>query len=165
VDLIRYNGVVNLRSLNEHFQITRDALRSWLIAQAYDALIVGLIWLAGLLLIGVPFAPLWALVAALFQFVPLIGTVFALIGPLAAGLITGGGTLMLYVLVLYAFIALLDGFVLQPLLVRRTARVPVWASILAPLVLGALLNVWGVVLSIPLLAVIYAYRARPWQAP
>jgi predicted PurR-regulated permease PerM len=43
---------------------------------------------------------------------------------------------------------------------KRTARIPVWASILTPLVLGVFLNVWGVVLSIPLLAVIYAYRER-----
>jgi predicted PurR-regulated permease PerM len=43
---------------------------------------------------------------------------------------------------------------------KRTAKVPMWASILAPLVLGFVIPFWGVLLAAPLLAVVYAYRAR-----
>ena len=63
-------------------------------------------------------------------------------------------------LVLYAIIALLDGLLLQPYIMRRTAKVPVWASVLAPIVLGVLWPFWGVLVAAPLLAVFYAYRAR-----
>ncbi len=144
----------------EHAQITGDALKRWLIATAQDALAVGLLWLAGLVIIGVPWAPLWALLGAAFQFVPNIGPVFALIGPAIAAVITGGGMKFLYVLMLYAVIAVTDGLVLQPYLMKRAARVPIWASILAPIVLGLFLSFWGVLIAAPLLAVIYAYRAR-----
>ena len=65
---------------------------------------------------------------------------------------------MFYVLILYAVMVMTDGFVLQPLLMKRSARVPIFATIAAPFVLGSLLSFWGVVLSAPLLAVIYAYR-------
>ncbi|MBI3896592.1 MAG: AI-2E family transporter [Acidobacteria bacterium] len=146
--------------IREHFRITGTALKSWLIAQAYDALVVGLFWLVGLLLLGIPFAPLWALLGALFQFVPHVGTILALVGPAVTGAISGGLEHMLYVMILYALIITIDGFLLQPYLMRRTARIPIWASILVPLLLGIFLNVWGVVLAVPLLAVIYAYRSR-----
>ena len=53
---------------------------------------------------------------------------------------------------------MIDGFVLQPYFMKRTARIPVWASILAPLVLGSVFSFWGVILSVPLLAVIYAFE-------
>ncbi len=43
---------------------------------------------------------------------------------------------------------------------KRTARVPIWASIVTPIVLGILIPFWGVLIAAPLLAVIYAYRAR-----
>jgi predicted PurR-regulated permease PerM len=66
----------------------------------------------------------------------------------------------LYVLLLYAGIVVVDGFLLQPYLMQRTARVPMWASILAPLALGLFLPFWGILLAPPLLAVIYAYRSR-----
>jgi predicted PurR-regulated permease PerM len=64
------------------------------------------------------------------------------------------------VLILYAAIVLLDGLLLQPYIMRRTAKVPIWASLLAPIVLGVLWPFWGVLVAAPLLAVMYAYRAR-----
>jgi predicted PurR-regulated permease PerM len=61
---------------------------------------------------------------------------------------------------LYAVIAVVDGFLLQPYLMKRTAKVPIWASILTPIVLGILIPFWGVLLAAPLLAIIFAYKAR-----
>jgi len=61
---------------------------------------------------------------------------------------------------LYAGFVIVDGFFLQPYLMKRTARVPMWASILAPLVLGVLIPFWGVLIAAPLLAVVYAYKER-----
>ena len=66
----------------------------------------------------------------------------------------------LYVLLLYAVIVIFDGFLLQPYIMLRVVRVPMWASILAPIVLGFVIPFWGVLLAPPLLAVLYAYRER-----
>jgi predicted PurR-regulated permease PerM len=146
--------------LREHFQITGTALKNWFIAQTYDAVAVGLLWLIGLLILDVPLAPLWALLGTMFQFVPHIGAVLALVGPAVASGVSTGLNGLLYVGILYALIVAIDGFFLQPYLMKRTVQIPIWVSILAPLVLGVFLNIWGVMLSIPLLAVIYAHRAR-----
>jgi len=147
--------------LDQHFRLAGGALKNWFIAQSQDALAVGLIWLVGLWVIGVPWAPLWAVLGALFQFVPQVGAVLGLIGPtLTAAFKWGDWEHPLYVLGLYAVIAVVDGFLLQPYLMKRTAKVPMWASILAPLVLGIVIPFWGVLLAPPLLAVVYAYKAR-----
>ena len=146
--------------LLEHAQITGGALKRWFIAQLQDSVGVGLLWLAGLLIIGVPWAPLWAIIAAVFQFVPHLGPIISLIGPAIAATASGGFMRLLYVLMLYAVVALVDGLVLQPYLMRRSARVPVWASILTPIVLGLFFSFWGVLLAAPILAVIFAYRSR-----
>src|SRR3954471_17134326 len=146
--------------VSDHLAITGGALRRWFIAQLYDALCVGTLWLIGLLFLDVPLAPLWAVLGAMFQMVPVFGIMLSLIGPAVTGAISGGLLRMAYVLILYAVIVMLDGFVLQPLLMRRSARVPVWASIVVPFAMGSLFSFWGVVLSVPLLAVIYAYREK-----
>ncbi len=146
--------------IREHAQITGGALKRWFIAQLQDSLCVGALWLIGLLIIGVPLAPMWAVIAAVFQFVPHLGPIISLIGPAVAATVSGGFMRLLYVFILYAVVAIVDGLVLQPYLMRRTARVPIWASILAPIVLGIFFNFWGVLVAAPLLAVIYAYRAR-----
>ena len=145
----------------DHFRITTSALKRWAIAQVQDSLAVGILWLIGLWIIRVPWAPLWAVLGAVLQIVPHFGTILGLLGPvLAAVLRWQDWQHPLYVLILYAVIVVVDGFLLQPYIMRRVARVPMWASILAPLVLGFVIPFWGFLLAPPLLAVIYAYRAR-----
>lgn len=145
----------------DHLRITTSALRSWAIAQLQDSLAVGILWFAGLWMIHVPWAPLWAILAALLQIIPHLGPILGLLGPvLAATLSWKDWRHPLYVLMLYAVIVVVDGLLLQPYIMRRVARVPMWISILAPIVLGFVIPFWGVLLAPPLLAVVYAYKAR-----
>jgi len=149
----------------DHLRTTGSALKNWLVVQSTDALIVGVLWLIGLEIIRVPLAPLWAVLGALLQFVPHFGPVTALIGPALVGGISGGWMRLIYVLILYAVIAVTDGLFLQPYLMKRTAKVPVWSSILMPFVLGFVIPFWGVLLAPPLLAVVYTYRNRMTREP
>jgi predicted PurR-regulated permease PerM len=148
--------------LSEHLRFTGSALKKWFIAQTQDSIAVGILWLIGLLVLGIPLAPLWALLATLLQFVPNIGPVLGLPGPvITAAIKFGDWEHPLYVLILCAIIVVVDGLALQPYNMHRTARVPIWASILAPLILGILIpSFWGVLLAPPILAVLYAYKRR-----
>ena len=145
----------------DHLRTTGGALKRWAVAQFLDSLAVGILWLAGLYILHVPLAPMWALIAAVLLIVPLFGPILGLLGPVLTATIKWmDWEHPLGVLVLYAVIAVLDGLLLQPYIMRRTAKVPIWASILAPIVLGVLWPFWGVLVAAPLLAVLYAYRAR-----
>ena len=145
----------------DHVRTTGGALKNWVVAQSLDSLAVGVLWLIGLSILHVPLAPMWAVIAAVLQIVPQFGPILGLLGPvLAATFKWMDWEHPLYVLGLYAVIAVVDGFLLQPYIMRRTARVPVWASVIVPIVLGILWPFWGVLVAPPLLAVVYAYRAR-----
>ena len=147
--------------LGDHLHLTGSALKNWFIAQVQDSLVVGALWLIGLYVLRVPWAPLWALLASCLQIVPHLGPVLGLIGPvIAAGLRWGDWQHPLYVLMLYAVIAVVDGLLLQPYIMKRVAKVPMWASIFTPIMLGVLIPFSGVLLAPPLLAVVYAYKAR-----
>jgi len=145
----------------EHVNVTGGALKNWAIAQLQDSIAVGVLWWIGLAILKVPWAPLWAFLAAVLQIVPHIGPVLGLLGPvLAAALRWQDWEHPFYVLILYAVVVVVDGFFLQPYIMKRTARVPIWASLLTPIVLGFLIPFWGVLMSAPLLAVVYAYKER-----
>jgi len=144
---------------SRHVEITGGALRDWFVAQCYDSIAVGLLWWAGLAYLNVPLALIWAILAALFQFIPHFGTVLAILGPAIAAIFVGGLEAFLWVLGLYGVIIVLDGLLLQPMIMRRTARVPIWASLILPIVLSLMLGFWGLLLAAPLLAVIFAYRS------
>ncbi len=145
----------------DHFRITASALKNWIVAQVQDSIAVGLLWLTGLWILHVPWAPFWALLAAALQIIPHLGPVLSVIGPVLAAFIRWQDwEHPLYVLILYAIIVVIDGLLLQPYIMRRVAKVPMWASIVAPIALGFIIPFWGVLLAPPLLAVVYAYRSR-----
>ena len=141
------------------------ALVNWWRAATLEGLCVGILWWIGLALLHVPLAPLWALLAALAAFIPHFGGVISVIGPVLAVAFSGHDIARLgLVLGLYAVIVVLDQLLIQPLLLKQTTRVPVWASILCPILLGIVIPFWGVLLAPPLLAIVYAFR-RPRTSP
>ncbi len=144
---------------SRHLSITGEALRRWFVAQCYDSLAVGALWWAGLWYLHVPFALFWAIAAAGLQFIPHFGPVLGFVGPAVSELISDGFEGFLYVLILYGAVIVIDGLLLQPVIMRRTARVPIWASLIVPILLSLIFGFWGWLLAAPLLAVIFAYRA------
>ena len=144
-----------------HLRTAGTALVNWWRAVTIQGLCVALLWLIGLLLLHVPLAPVWALIAGLMTLVPNFGGVIALLGPAFSILVSEPSMYRLCILLgLYAVIVIIDQLLLQPLIMKRVTRVPVWASILAPIVLGIVIPFWGILLAPPLLAVVYAFR-RP----
>jgi predicted PurR-regulated permease PerM len=144
---------------SSHINITGGAMKSWFVAQVYDSICLGLLWWGGLTYLHVAWAPFWAVLAALFQFIPHFGPLLTFVGPAFAAIIGGGLETFLWLLGLYGAIVVIDGLILQPLIMRRTARVPIRASMIVPIVLSMMFGFWGLLLAAPLLAVIFAYRA------
>jgi predicted PurR-regulated permease PerM len=145
-----------------HLRTAGGALVGWWRAATLDALIVGALWLIGLELIRVPGAMFWALLGAVLQFVPVYGSMLALVGPVLAVFFKGSDDWwrLGLVLGLYGLIVALEGLVIGPYVLHRTTKVPWWAAFLGPILLGIIIPFWGVLLAPPLLAVIYAFRNR-----
>jgi predicted PurR-regulated permease PerM len=144
----------------EHARTTGSALKNWFIAQCQDSLAVAVMWLIGLWIIGIPWAPLWAFLAGLLQFIPNFGVMLAVIPPVLIGAFSSDYMRLFYVLILFAIIMVTDGLFLQPYLMKRTAKIPFWAALCAPIVLGIIIPFWGVLLAPPLLAVFFAFRQK-----
>ena len=145
----------------DHARTTGTALKNWFVAQCYDSAAVALLWLAGLLIIGIPWAPLWAFLAGLLQFVPNFGGPIAVIIPAILGALSSDHMRFFYVLILFAGIMLVDGFFLQPYFMKRTAKVPFWAALFTPLLIALLVPFWwAILLAPPLLAVVFAFRRK-----
>lgn len=149
-------------SASAHLKTAVGALVNWWRAATLDALIVGVLWLVGLELIRVPLAPMWALLGAILQIIPTYGGMVALVGPVLATALSGHDEWRLgLVLGLYGLIVILEGLVIGPYILHRTTKVPWWAALLGPIVLGIIIPFWGVLLAPPLLAVIFAFRKQP----
>jgi putative heme transporter len=126
--------------------------RAIIVVAFIDAVTAGL----GLWLIGVPLAVPLAALIFFGAFVPTVGAVVS--GAVAAlvGLVTGGVTDMLLVVVLLLAVQNLEGYILQPLFLGKSIKLHPLAVVL-PIACGLVVaGVPGALLAVPLVTVLDA---------
>nr|WP_283773504.1 AI-2E family transporter [Altererythrobacter sp. KTW20L] len=105
------------------FDESGRALRLWLKGQLISMVIVGLLVGVGLWLIGVPSALALGLLAALLEFIPLVGPILAALPALLIALALGPQT-ALWVLGLYLIVQQIEGNILQPVVQQYAVDLP-----------------------------------------
>lgn len=128
----------------------------WLQGQMVMGLIVGLLTFIGLTLVGIEYALLLAVIAAVFELIP-FGIILASIPAIFLGLASGGFPFALVVAGLYIVIQQIENYIIQPLIIRKVTGVPPILVILAILVGFQLAGFWGLILAIPVTVTILEY--------
>ncbi len=117
---------------------------------AINALVVGAVVYAGLLVIGVDYPLVLALVAALGELVPVVGPILAAV-PAVAVALAESPRQALVVLAFYVVMQQIESNILMPQIMRRQADVPPLLSLFALLAGSAVGGLLGALVAIPLL--------------
>lgn len=126
-------------------------LEGWLLAQLIAMSVVGLLILMGLWAMGVPLAPVLAMIAALATFVPNIGPVIGAVPAVLLGL-ASGPWLALWVALLYLAVQTFESYLITPLVQLRTNALPPALVMATQVVLGIMFGLLGLALATPLTA-------------
>lgn len=132
---------------------TRVKIGSWFKGQLMLAAILAVLTYFGLLIIGVPYALMLALVAALLGLVP-YGIILGTIPALFFAFLAGGAPMLLFTLALYAGLQQIENYILQPLLIKKVTGVPSLVVLLSVIIGVKLLGFLGLILAIPLAVLI-----------
>ncbi len=122
-------------------------------------LIGGLTWL-GLLILGVPYALLLGLATGLLQVIPLIGPWISGAMVALVALSSGGAPRMVAALILFVGLQQLEGAVIVPLVMSRSARLHPIVTLIATVIGGTLLGFFGAVMAVPLAIVVQVVVVR-----
>ena len=126
-------------------------LQWWLLGQAIDMAVVGVLTGAGLMLLGVPLALALAVLAGLLTFVPYFGPIVSAIPAIIVAATQGMGT-VIWVVVIYLACHAVEGYVVAPFVQRRTVQLPPALTVFSMTIMGALFGMLGLVVATPLLA-------------
>lgn len=129
-----------------------ESLRRWLVGRFALMLINGALTAIGLKLLGIPLALTLGLLAGLLNFVPNFGPWIAAIPAVLIAFLQGPQQ-ALYVAVLYLVLQSVDGYLLTPLVDRRSVELPPVLTITAQVILGLAFGFIGILLASPLTAV------------
>jgi predicted PurR-regulated permease PerM len=116
-------------------------------------LTVGALSLAGYWIAGVPYAGLLAIIAGVFELVPVVGPIIAAVPAIAVGLGVSP-QVGIYALLVATLVQQIENNFLVPRIMDRAVGVSPVISLLALLAFGALFGFAGALLAIPLAAVI-----------
>lgn len=128
----------------------------WMQGQLLLGLFIGILVYLGLVTLGVEHALLLAVLAAVFELIPLFGAILAAIPAIIIAFLDSVG-LGLMVLGLYVIIQQFENHLIYPLVVRKVVGVSPIIVILALIIGGELAGFLGVVLAVPIAAAIMEF--------
>jgi len=129
---------------------SRHKIGRWMQGQLLLGVLVAVLVYLGLTLIGVQHALLLAVLAGLFELIPLFGPIIASIPAIAFGYMDGGVSLALITAGLYVIVQQFENHLIYPLVVKKVVGVPPIISILAIVIGAKLAGFLGVILSVPI---------------
>lgn len=124
----------------------------WMQGQLLLSLIVGVIVYLGLLILGVPYALLLAVLAAVLDLIPIFGSFIAGVVAVIVAFSAGGVGLAAIVAGLFLVVNQFEAHLIYPLVVNKVVGIPPLLVILALIIGGSLAGFLGVLLSVPVAA-------------
>ena len=131
----------------------------WMQGQLISSALVMILVYIGLLLVGIPNALLLAVLAGVFELIPLFGATLAAIPAIFIAYVSGGMSTALIVTGLYVVIQQLEGNLIYPLVMKKVIGVSPMISIIALVIGGTLAGFLGVLIAVPVAAAVTEFIA------
>ena len=128
-------------------------LRWWLISRGISMAIVGVLVFAGLLALGIPLAFVLGVIAGLLDFIPYVGPLIAAIPGVLIAMVQSPAD-ALKVAGLYAAVQVVESYIVQPIVERRTVQLLPAIALAFQVLLAAVGGLLGAALASPILAAI-----------
>lgn len=131
-------------------------LERFLYAMLIDCILVGILCSAALYFLGIEFALLNGMIAGFSTVLPFIGASLSVIPPILIGYLDTGDLMIIPKIcgVYFLIHVIVEGNLIKPLLMRGAFQLNPLSVIFALMALGEIMGFWGVVLAVPLTAVI-----------
>jgi len=136
---------------------SREKIGLWMQGQLLLAVIMGVLVYLGLTILGVKHALILAVIAAVFEIIPVFGPTLAAVPAILIGFVDGGLTLGVLVIALYVIFQQFENHLIYPLVVTRVVGVPPILVILGLIVGAQLAGFLGILLSVPIAAIIQEF--------
>lgn len=147
---------------------SKNIIQHYLVGLFFEMIIMAVLNTAALLLLGIDYAIILGILAAVLNIIPYIGGVVATLLPMFIAFVTKDSLVYpLLVFVLTIIIQFIDNNYIIPRIVASRVKINALISVIGVLIGGALWGVSGMFLSIPLIAILkvifdHIESLKPW---
>lgn len=141
------------KNISKYFNDTNQIFFKFLSSQLIDAVVVGVLTTIAMSIMGIKYAPLLGFIIGLFNIIPYIGAIIAVIIAAIITLITGGISQAIWMIVVIIILQQIDANIINPKIVGDNLKISPLVVIFAITIGGAYFGMWGIFLSVPIAAV------------
>lgn len=134
-----------------------DGIKSYWIVSTVFGLIVAVMDVVALMILGVPLAMVWGVLAFVTNYIPNIGFVLGLVPPALFALLTGGPVDALWVVVIYCVVNLVMQSFVQPKFTGDAVGLTPSVTFLSLVFWSAIAGALGAILAVPLTLAVKAF--------
>ena len=153
------NGILLLmpkekKPLGEHIMNRISlSLKGWLKGMMVSMVLVTVLISVGLTIIGMPVAMVLGLITGILELVPNLGSLLAMIPGVLLALTVSTKTGVIVAL-LYITSQTITANIVNPLIQKKLIKLPPALTLISQLIMGALSGALGIILAVPLLAIV-----------
>ena len=115
--------------------------------------IIALVYIIAFNILGIPHALFLGLLGGLLSFIPYIGSVMGALIPAILAL-TDSPIKFLWVVAVYIFAQILEGYVVLPLIMKERINMPPVLTVITVVAMGELFGFFGMLIALPTMAII-----------
>lgn len=136
---------------------SKEKIGKWMQGQLLLGVLIFVLVYLGLTIFGIPYAMLLALLAGLFEIIPVFGPIISAIPGVILAFTTGGASLAIMIAGFYILVQQFESHLIYPLVVRKVVGVPPILVILALLAGAELGGFLGILISVPVAAALMEF--------
>jgi predicted PurR-regulated permease PerM len=157
---------------NRYFEMTLNLIYKidlqiggYLRGQFIDAVIVGILSIIALAIIRVEYFVVIGMFGGLANIIPYVGPIVGMAAASTMAMIDGGGAeQVIYIVIAFIFIQLIDNVIIQPLVVAKSVDLHPLTVIFAVIIGGQFFGLLGMLLAVPATGIIKVSGIEIWQA-
>lgn len=147
--------------LHTLFHEIHYVLSAYIRGQLALCVLMSAVVFVGMMALGIPYPLVIGLLAGLVEMIPILGPIIGAVPPVLLGL-SQGSAVMVKVILFYVIVQQLDSHLVMPKLMGSIINVHPVAIILGVLVGGHLYGIVGMMIAVPLLAVLQVLLKHMW---
>lgn len=141
------------KNLGKYFNNSNEIFFKFVASQFLDAIIVGILVTISMTIMGIKYAPLLGFLIGLFNMIPCIGAIIAVVIAAMITLITGGLSQAIWMLIVVIILQQIDAHIINPKIIGQSLKISPLLVIFAITVGGSYFGILGMFLAVPAIAV------------
>ena len=147
-------GEKTYKNIEKYFNNTNDIFFGFISSQLIDAVIIGILTTIAMTIMGIKYAPLLGFLIGLFNIIPYVGAIIAVVIAVIITLITGGLSQAMWMAIVVIILQQIDANIINPKIIGNSLKVSPLLVIFAITVGGAYFGMLGMFLAVPISAVL-----------